>query len=103
MKKPRTLVRSPAAVARQEGDMSERFFELAAQEEARRHYGMILDEDAILNVLRACRDGRATFMYAAKRGSVFLWRHRGRFLLPVTTSDRGMLVGFEEPKGAFAA
>ena len=97
MKKPRTLVRSPAAVARQEGDMSERFFEPDAMMSSG------FDQDVLLEILRACRDGRATFMYAAKRGSVFLWRHRGRFVLPITTPDRRMLVGFEEPKGAFAA
>lgn len=70
-----------------------RIFTQHAVERAFERYGLTLAYHEMLEIWRACHDGRATAMHAKEDGKVYVYRWRGVWIMPVISSD-DLLVTF---------
>jgi hypothetical protein len=72
------------------------FFSQHAVERAKERYGLALSSNDMLEILRACQDGRASLMQTIdEHGDTFVWKYHGRIVIPTVRDNRSFIVTFQ--------
>lgn len=80
-----------------------KYFTAHSRERAFERYGLKLHATDMLEILRACLDGRAARMLTTTTGEQqFIWTYQGTQIVPVLSSDLSLILTFA-PADAFAA
>ena len=72
-----------------------KFFSAHSRERAKERYNLDLSSTQMKDILRACKDGRATPVARQGACEVFIWRFSDRIIFPVVR-DRSFIVTFRE-------